>query len=95
MHYLTLASLLPLALAAPVIQPRAAQLIPGSYIVKLKDGSSETTLLNTIKGIRPNHIYRNSKFRGFAADLSSSALKAVQDLPEVSTTAQTDTPSPS
>jgi len=83
MHYLTLASLLPLALAAPVIQPRAAQLIPGSYIVKLKDGSSDATLLNTIKGIRPNHIYRNSKFKGFAADLSSSTLKAVQDLPEV------------
>jgi len=83
MHYLTLASLLPLALAAPVIQPRAAQLIPGSYIVKLKDGSSDTTLLNAIKGVRPNHIYRNSKFRGFSADLSSSALKAVQDLPEV------------
>ncbi|KAK4452570.1 cuticle-degrading protease [Podospora aff. communis PSN243] len=83
MHYLALASLLPLALAAPVIQPRAAQLIPGSYIVKLKDGASDTTLLNAIKGVRPNHIYRNSKFKGFAADLSSSALKAVQDLPEV------------
>ena len=51
MHYLTLASLLPLALAAPVIHPRAAQLIPGSYIVKLKDGSSDTTLLNAIKGV--------------------------------------------
>ncbi|KAK0643932.1 peptidase S8/S53 domain-containing protein [Cercophora newfieldiana] len=83
MHYLTLASLLPLALAAPVIQPRAAQLIPGSYIVKLKDGASDTTLLNAIKGVRPNHIYRNSKFKGFSADLSSSALKTVQDLPEV------------
>jgi len=83
MHYLTLASLLPLALAAPVIQPRAAQLIPNSYIVKLKDGASDTTLLNAIKGVRPNHIYRSSKFKGFAADMSSSALKAVQDLPEV------------
>ena len=83
MHFTTIAALLPLALAAPVIQPRAAQLIPGSYIVKLKEGASDSTLQNTIKGLKTTHVYRNSKFRGFAADLSSKALQEVQNLPEV------------
>lgn len=87
MHFLGLASLLPLALAAPVIQPRgAAQLIPGSYIVKFKDGTSSGKVQETIDSlgaVSPKHVYRHSKFKGFAADLSSKTLKAVQDLPDV------------
>jgi len=87
MHLLTLASLLPLALAAPVIQPQgAAQLIPGSYIVKFKDGTSDRAVQDTINGLKSvtaKHVYRQSKFKGFAAELSSKTLKTVQDLPEV------------
>jgi subtilisin family serine protease len=86
MHFSTLAALLPLALAAPVIHPRGVQLVPGSYIVKFKDGTSESTVRDTIKGLNSvtaKHVYRNSKFKGFAADLSSKNLKTVQDLPEV------------
>lgn len=83
---LTLATLLPLALAAPVIQPRGAQVIPGSYIVKLKDGASDATLQNTIKGLKanPEHTYKGGKFKGFAAKLSAANLDAVRKLPEVS-----------
>lgn len=80
------ASLLPLALAAPVIQPRAAQLIPGNYIVKLKDGASESALQNTLKQLksgRTKHVYRAGHFKGFAAPLTPQVLNAVSKLPEV------------
>ncbi|KAK4151275.1 cuticle-degrading protease [Chaetomidium leptoderma] len=86
MQLLTWAALLPLALAAPVIQPRAAQLIPGNYIVKLKDGASESTLQNAIGHVKTGgakHVYRAGRFKGFAAKLSPQVLDAVSKLPEV------------
>ncbi|KAG7286792.1 hypothetical protein NEMBOFW57_009108 [Staphylotrichum longicolle] len=86
MQLLTWATLLPLALAAPVIQPRAAQLIPGNYIVKLKEGASENTLQNAIrqlKSTQAKHVYRAGRFKGFAAKLSPQVLDAVSKLPEV------------
>jgi len=86
MQLLTWATLLPLALAAPVIQPRAAQLIPGNYIVKLKEGASENTLQNAIKQLKSTqakHVYRAGRFKGFAAKLSPQVLDAVSKLPEV------------
>lgn len=87
MHFLTFASLLPLALAAPVITPRGLQVIPGSYIVKFKEGASDGTLHTTIDGlksVKASHVYRASKFKGFAAKLDAKALAAVKNLPEVS-----------
>lgn len=86
MQLLTWAALLPLALAAPVIQPRAAQLIPGNYIVKLKDGATERHLQNAIKQLdsaKAKHVYRAGRFKGFAARLSPQVLDAVSQLPEV------------
>lgn len=86
MQLLTWATLLPLALAAPVIQPRAAQLIPGDYIVKLKDGASESALQDAIRHIKAGsakHVYRSRRFKGFAAKLSPQVLDAVSKLPEV------------
>jgi hypothetical protein len=86
MQLLTWATLLPLALAAPVIQPRAAQLIPGNYIVKLKDGASENTLQDAIRHVKagsPKHVYRSGRFKGFAAQLSPKVLDEVSKLPEV------------
>ncbi|KAK4165538.1 cuticle-degrading protease [Cladorrhinum sp. PSN259] len=83
---LTLAALLPLALAAPVLQPRGAQLIPGSYIVKLKDGTTDSTLQNTLKGLKavsPDHTYKGGRFKGFAAKLSAANLDAVRKNPNV------------
>lgn len=87
MHFSTLAVLLPLALAAPVIQPRGVQLIPGSYIVKFKEGTSDGTLHTTIDGlqsVKAKHVYRAGKFKGFSAKLDAKALAAVKKLPEVS-----------
>ena len=89
MHLLTLATLLPLALAAPVIQPRGLQLIPGSYIVKFKESASDGTLHTTIgglKSVKPEHVYRGSKFKGFSAKLDAKALSTIKNLPEVSRT---------
>ncbi|KAK3682937.1 peptidase S8/S53 domain-containing protein [Podospora appendiculata] len=86
MYLLTLATLLPLALAAPVIQPRGAQIVPGSYIIKFKDGLSNDAVHNTIDGLKSvnaKHVYRASKFKGFAANLDAQALKLVKALPEV------------
>lgn len=86
MHFLALASLVPLALAAPVLQPRGLQVIPGSYIVKLKEGASDGllhTTLDGLKAIKTSHVYRAGKFKGFAAKLDAKALAAIKNLPEV------------
>lgn len=86
MQLLTLATLLPLALAAPVIQPRGGQLIPGNYIVKLKDGASESTLQDAIRHIKTGnakHVYRAGQFKGFAAKLSPQVLDSLSKLPDV------------
>ena len=86
MQLLTLATLLPLALAAPVIQPRGVQLIPGNYIVKLKAGASESTLQDAIRHVKTGstkHIYRAGRFKGFAAQLSPQVLDTVSKLSEV------------
>ncbi|KAK0744740.1 peptidase S8/S53 domain-containing protein [Apiosordaria backusii] len=80
-----------LALAAPVkeaplLTPRgaaASQLIDGSYIVKLKDGSSDATLQGAIKGLSTQHLYKAGRFKGFAAKLSAAKLAAIRKLPEV------------
>ncbi|KAK0750708.1 peptidase S8/S53 domain-containing protein [Schizothecium vesticola] len=84
-HLFALASVIPLALAAPLIQPMAGTAIPGSYIIKLKDGASDSAVQDTIKGLKasPKHVYRSKKFKGFSADLNSAGVKAVQALPEV------------
>jgi len=86
MQLLTLAALLPLALAAPVIQPRGVQLIPGNYIVKLKAGASESTLQDAIRHVKTGstkHVYRAGRFKGFAAQLSPQVLDTVSKLSEV------------
>ncbi|KAK4450230.1 peptidase S8/S53 domain-containing protein [Podospora aff. communis PSN243] len=97
MLYTTAAlALLPLALAAPaahgpidkrapILQARSGQVIPGKYIVKLKDGSSEAALNKAIGKLgktKAKHVFKG-KFTGFASDLDEETLSAVQGLPEV------------
>ena len=88
MHLLALASLLPLALAAPVIQPRGpgVQLIPDSYIVKFKDGTSNTAVrgaLDGLKSVKAKHVFGGGKFKGFAAKLDSKSIGALKKLSQV------------
>jgi len=92
----TLLALLPLALAAPsgpidrrapIIQPRGVQIVPGKYIVKLKDGASDAALTAAVaklpKGKNPNFVYKG-KFKGFASEIDDATLETIQALPEVS-----------
>ncbi|KAL2193301.1 protease [Corynascus similis CBS 632.67] len=86
MQLFALATLIPFALAAPIIQPRGLQLIPGEYIVKLKDGASESTLQDAIRHLKTGnakHVYRSRRFKGFAAKLSPQVLDAISKLSEV------------
>ncbi|KAL2149063.1 hypothetical protein VTH82DRAFT_1749 [Thermothelomyces myriococcoides] len=86
MKLLGLAALLHLALAAPVIKPQGLQLIPDEYIVKLKDGVSESILENAIRqlqGSKTKHVYRAGRFKGFAAKLNQQLVEKLSMLPEV------------
>ncbi|KAK0733000.1 peptidase S8/S53 domain-containing protein [Lasiosphaeria miniovina] len=87
MHLLALATLLPLALTAPVLQPRGVQLIPDSYIVKFKDGATDSRVTDTLSGLKSSvvtkHIYRSKLFKGFAAKLSAKDVEILKKLPEV------------
>jgi hypothetical protein len=91
MHVSLLLSLLPAVLAAPkakrsepapLIVPRGdpADLIPGQYIVKLRDDSPFSVLDDAMR-LFPNdadQIY-NGTFNGFAAKLSESDVEALRD----------------
>lgn len=93
MHLSTLLAFVPLALAAPatvnsrapILRPRNGQIIPGKYIVKLKDGVAEGTLdtvLGKLGSAKADHVYKDS-FKGFASAIDNEALQAIQDIPEV------------
>ncbi|KAK0755164.1 peptidase S8/S53 domain-containing protein [Schizothecium vesticola] len=97
MYTSTLLALLPLALAAPapagpldrrapIIQPRGVDIIPGKYIVKLKDGSNNAALekaIATLTKATAKYVYSNDKFKGFASDLDDLTLDILRRLPQV------------
>jgi hypothetical protein len=91
MHALALLVLLPVVLAvptpvAPVIEPRGVQIVPGKYIVKLKDGVSDTKLngaISKLGSINADHVYRAGSFKGFASKMDATTLAKIQSLPEV------------
>ncbi|KAK0672596.1 putative protease [Cercophora samala] len=84
----TLLALLPgavFAAPAPLIQPRdpAAKLIPGKYIVKFKDDSSDSLISKALGGRKADYLYKNKGFKGFAGALDGAALEKIRGLPEV------------
>lgn len=92
MQSLFLLSLLPLALAAPapstapVIEPRGTTIIPGKYIVKMKDGVNTTSVdsaLSLIGSAAADHVYKAGAFKGFAGALDATTLSALQAHPDV------------
>jgi len=95
MHTLSVLSLLPLVLAAPavvrraepapLIQARDANLIPGKYVVKMKDGASPAALVDAINSVPgdPEHVYRAGRFHGFAQALDDADLSTVRSHPDV------------
>jgi hypothetical protein len=92
----TLLALLPLAIAAPttsgpidkrapIIQARSGQVIPGKYIVKLKDSAAESALNAVIAKLgktKATHVFKG-KFKGVASSLDDATLSAIQSLPDV------------
>lgn len=86
-------TLLPLALGAPVLTPRAGTVIPGSYIVKFKDSGFSTSALNSAIELLPNapkHVYQIGTFKGFAAEIKDDVLKTISALPNVSSNLKCD-----
>jgi len=85
MHASVLLALLPYVLAAPVITPQGAQLIPGKFIVKLKPEATKENLEEAkalISGT-PDHEFDFSGFTGFSGAISPSAIKKLQALDAV------------
>ncbi|KAK4662874.1 hypothetical protein QC763_602420 [Podospora pseudopauciseta] len=82
-----LLALLPavLAVPAPLIQPRdpSAKLIPGKYIVKFKDDSSDVLISKALGGRKPDYLYKSKGFKGFAGALDAASLDKIRGLPGV------------
>ncbi|KAF2203614.1 subtilisin-like serine protease-like protein PR1A [Delitschia confertaspora ATCC 74209] len=80
-----LLAVLPLALGAPVITPRAGTVIPGKYIVKMKNEVAQDILEHAISLLQkqPEHIYGFGSYKGFAGELSDAVVKIISALPGV------------
>ncbi|KAK3903312.1 peptidase S8/S53 domain-containing protein [Staphylotrichum tortipilum] len=96
MHFTTTAllALLPAVLAAPTAEPldkrapiiaaRAGTVVPGKYIVKLREGVTDETLTKAVSKIaKADHVYKGGKFKGFAGKIADSVLDELRSLPEV------------
>jgi hypothetical protein len=90
MQFSILATLLPaLALAAPIVTPRAGTVIPGKYIVKFKEADFTTSAIDNAIGKlskAPQHTYSIGNWKGFAAEMNDDVLKVIQAMPNVSKT---------
>jgi Peptidase inhibitor I9 len=81
---LTAVATLPLVLAAPLLGRRNANVVPGKYIVVMKDGgvhsaSTFYTLAGgAIENVNIEHNYDIGTFKGFSASLSDAQLNALQ-----------------
>ncbi|KAK4104400.1 serine protease [Parathielavia hyrcaniae] len=76
----------PVTKRAPIIAARTGQVVPGKYVIKLKEGASDDALEAAIGKLKskPDFVYKKQrKFKGFAGKVESDALDAIRDLPEV------------
>ncbi|KAB8737529.1 hypothetical protein FH972_026488 [Carpinus fangiana] len=80
------------AMAAPIIAPRDAEapIIPGKYIVVLKnDAASDvlTTSMNHVISVlganTPQHVYNMEGFKGYAITAEDALINSIKDLAEV------------
>ena len=96
MRAAALLALLPLALgapapaaepaAAPILTPRGAQVVPGKYIVKVKEGIASDiidAIITKLGATKPSHVYKGDGFKGFASKLDDKLLDIVSKLPQV------------
>ncbi|KAG5984610.1 hypothetical protein E4U55_004052 [Claviceps digitariae] len=93
MHISHLLPLLTLAAAAPskraepaplLVPGENAKVIPGKYIVKLKDHVDASGLSGVVTSLGgdPEHTY-DSVFKGFATTLDDAGLKALREHPDI------------
>lgn len=68
---------------APIIEARAGSVVPGKYIVKLKDGSADSVITKVLGKLKAEHVYKGGKFKGFAGKIGAVDLDAIRLLPEV------------
>ena len=82
---LILATILPLALAAPVLKPRAGHAIPGKYIVKMKNDALQDVVEEALKFLSkgPDHVYGFGKYKGFSAEIADDIVDLLSNLPFV------------
>lgn len=82
MHISILLALLPYVLAAPVIVPRDAKLVPGKFIVKLKAEATKENLeeAKALLTSAPDHEFDFSGFSGFSGSISPTTIKKLQAL---------------
>ncbi|KAF1983143.1 hypothetical protein K402DRAFT_178666 [Aulographum hederae CBS 113979] len=90
MHWsLALLALIPAAIAAPapIVKPsNGAKIIPGKYIVVMKESAAEmsasSSLLTTLES-EPDHVFSMGTFKGFAGSLSATMLTTLSNHKDV------------
>lgn len=85
MRFEVLLALLPVAIAAPLLTPRAGTVIKDRYIVKFKDAEITTAVDIALSLLpkAPAHVYNFGKFKGFAAEFDAATLASLQALTTV------------
>ena len=83
MRFFSTLAALPLALAAPIITPRAAQTIPGKYIAVLKPDSTvsalDTDSATSILGTTLDKQFEIGDFKAMSFSASEADLEAIKN----------------
>ncbi|KAK3386218.1 peptidase S8/S53 domain-containing protein [Sordaria brevicollis] len=76
----------PIDKRAPILEARAGtKVVPGKYIVKLREGASDDVLDKAVKKLgngKAEHVYKHA-FRGFAGRIDDKVLDEIRSLPDV------------
>lgn len=80
-----LLALLPIVLGAPIIEPRAGQVIPGKFIVKMKNEVLQDALEAALELLdtTAEHKFQFGNFKGFSAQMSDKIVQLIAALPGV------------
>lgn len=88
MKFLSILAALPLALAAPLIQRRGAEVIPGKFIAVLKKDSTVNALdadsAASVLGTAPDSQFQIGDFKGMSFGASDDQVEAIRNNEHVS-----------
>ncbi|XXG98204.1 hypothetical protein Hte_004526 [Hypoxylon texense] len=76
------------ALAAPILEARGGEAIPGKWIAVLKPEHSTERVLSSVTnilggGATPKHSYQIGSFRGYSLSASDSLINSIANLDEI------------